>query len=130
MQVQLYSKLSDTRIARNGIITLYAGDYLEAPIFLNVGDTLYPVRYTLKEGEKIYIGIMEPKQDFKHAIVRKMLTIEDLNEDGDAVLKLNTEDTEYLMPGIYYYEIKFVTVKDEVERIETIVPKTKFIILG
>ena len=131
------------RIANNGIITMHAGDYFEAPLFLNVGYGCCPVRYQLKPGDRVYFGIMEPNQPFTHAIVRKMLTVDDLNRYGDPVIKLRTEDTERLMPGVYYYEVKLARIHhddsddssdsdDEIildERIDTIISKTKLFIL-
>ncbi len=117
-------------VARNGIITLHAGDYFEAPLFLNVGYGCCPVRYTLQETDKVYVGIMEPNQPFEDALIRKVLTIKDLNRQGDPVLILRPDDTERVMPGMYYYEVKLLRIKDgSQEIIDTVVPKTKLYVL-
>ena len=128
------------RIADNGIITMHAGDYFEVPLFLNVGYGCCPIRYQLKKGDKVYFGIMEPHQPFEFALVRKVLTIDDLNENGDPVVILKPDDTERIMPGLYYYEVKLMRVNLEddgsdseepeiSDYIDTIIPKTKFWIL-
>ena len=125
------------KIANNGIITMYAGDYFEAPLFLNVGYGCCPVRYQLQEGDKVYFGIMEPNQPFTHAIVRKVLTVADLNRYGDPVVILRPDDTERLIPGLYYYEVKLLRTRtedsedseEETEYIDTIISKTKLYIL-
>ncbi len=117
------------KITDNGIITLHAGDSFVAPLFLNAGNIVFPMRYTLEEGDKVYVGIMAPGQPFEHALIRKVLTIDDLNAYGDPELKLSPEDTEKVMPGLYYYEAKLVMVKDGKETIQTVIPKKKVYIL-
>ena len=117
------------KIAKNGIITMYAGDYFEAPLFLNVGEGCCPEQYVLQGDDKVYIGITEPNQPFVYALIRKVLTVEDLNSDGNPVFVLRPEDTEKVMPGLYYYEVKLQRFKDDKEYIDTIVPKTKLYIL-
>jgi len=117
------------RIAENGIITMYAGDYFEAPLFLNIGYGYDPVQYKLEETDKVYFGITEPNQHFTHALVRKELTIADVDDQGRPILVLKPTDTEHLIPGLYYYEVKLLRVKDDQEFIDTVVPRTKIYIL-
>lgn len=118
------------KITDNGIITLHAGDSFVAPLFLNAGDIITPIRYILQGDDKLYVGIMEPGQPFECALIRKMLTVDDLNEDGDPELKLSPEDTERVMPGLYFYEAKLVyTREDGKEFIETVIPKKKVYVL-
>ena len=118
------------KITNNGIITLHAGDSFVAPLFLNAGDLINPVRYTLEDGDRLYVGIMEPGQPFERALIRKMLTKDDLNAWGDPELKLSPEDTERVMPGLYYYEAKLVTADEEGnETVQTVVPKRKVYVL-
>lgn len=119
------------RITDNGIMTIHAGDTIIAPLFLNIGDIITPIRYVLKEDDRLYVGIMEPGQPFTHALIRKMLTKDDLNELGDPELKLTPEDTERVMPGLYYYEVKLLTHDEETgeEVVETIISKKKIYVL-
>ena len=120
-------------IANNGIITLHAGDYFEAPLFLNIGDFR---KYELQDGDKVYFGIMEPNQPFEWAIVRKVLTKDDVDESGNPVIKLKTKDTIRLMPGLYYYEVKLAMASEDSDSddfdepiLYTVVPKTKLFLL-
>lgn len=53
---------------------------------------------------------------------------------GYYVIHFDTEDTENVAPGVYYYEIKLLRIDeyvvDAAPRVDAIVPKTKFIVLG
>lgn len=93
-------------ISMNGIITLQRGDSCCFPIFLNKGSDLYPVRYILQPGDEIYFSLLEPNQAFDEGVLRIILTYEDLNINNDPVLRLTPENTQNLLPGKYYYEIK------------------------
>lgn len=116
-------------ISQNGIITLNAGDYFEYPLFINAGSVLEPLRYILENDDKVYFSIMEPNQPFEFAIVRKIFTKDDLTPMGDVNVVLNSEDTEYLLPGCYYYEAKLLIRKDNKDFISTVVPKRKFYVM-
>ncbi len=129
-------------ISNNGIISMNRGDTVEVPLFINVNDKLLPIRYPFSAEDEIYLGISEPNQRWECALIKKKFTAEDLNEQEDVVLKLSSEDTEFVLPGTYYYEVKLRHVEEveteseegEVETIfketvYTIVPKRKFIIL-
>ena len=78
---------------------------------------------------------MEPNQLFEDTIVKKVYTKDDHRDEDDPealTISFDCEDTENLLPGVYYYSIKLyrpgdgLTTKD---RIDTIVPKRKFIIV-
>ena len=143
-------------ISNNGIITVNRGDDFSVPLFINMGTELAPVRYTLKENDEIYLGIFSSGADylldtegtkffvedeitylgipeideyFQNAVVRKTFTINDLNENGDVVLKFAHVDTKFLLPGNYYYQVRAKITKDGEEYINTIVKKTPFIVL-
>lgn len=124
-------------ISKNGIITVNRGDTFTTILFINVGSLMEPVRYKLRAGDKLYLGVCEPNQPFECAVIKKVFTNADLNEDNDVIVKFKAEDTENILPGVYYYEAKlFVCYKAETETepeqpetINTVVPKTKFIIL-
>lgn len=95
---------------------------------------------------------MEPNQPFEDALIRKKLGYEDRTpidlasscdidkdsyKDGYVDIFFESKDTEHILPGVYYYEVKLVRpVEDEgakkrgiTESIDTIIPKTKFIVL-
>ena len=74
------------------------------------------------------MGIPESNLAFENALVRKTFTHEDLNENGDIVIRFI--DTKFLQPGNYYYQIKAKIIKDGEELINTIVKKTSFVLLA
>ena len=97
------------RVADNGYITMNRGDTWTLPLFINQGTELEPVRFYIKDhpGTKVFLGAMEPNQSFEYAIVRKMYTSESaVNEEGDLIVGFDTNDTLYLHPGMYYYQVK------------------------
>ena len=102
------------------IINIIRGDTFERPLFLNKGTELNPLRYELKTGDELYFAVQEPNQPFECAIVKKVYTKDDLNINGDIVLKLESKDTERLNPGNYFYTVKlklknnYKTIKDDI----------------
>lgn len=90
----------------NNQITINRGDTFERPLFLNKGTELKPIRYKLKTNDRIYLAITEPNQPFECAILKKAYGRENININGDVVIRLESEDTERLIPGQYYYTIK------------------------
>ena len=66
------------------------------------------------------------------------MTNKDLDENNNVILEFKHNDTQFLLPGVYYYQIKayfpYGTVSDEDSgirdaEVHTIIPKTKFIIV-
>lgn len=118
------------KIAENGIITMTAGDSLLAPLYISYetpeGSEAY---YTLEANDKVYFAILEPHQPFEAGLVRKIYTAENLNKYGCVIIELDATDTENLRKGTYYYEIKFSTVKNNKEYVDTIVPRRKLYII-
>ena len=120
-------------IAKNGIITITRGDSAETSLYINIGTELEPLITKLGDNDKVYLGVMEPNQLFEDAIIKKVYTKDDHKDEDEALtISFDCEDTENLLPGVYYYSIKLyrpgdgLTTKD---RIDTIVPKSKFIIV-
>lgn len=112
----------------SGRITLTRGDTASPPLFLNKGTDLKPLRHILQDGEEVYFAIMEPNQPFECAIVKKLLTKDNLNKYGDVVINIEHDDTRLLLPGKYFYQIKasiYNSEKDKYE-INTVVQKTEF----
>ena len=119
---------------QNGIITMNRGDTFYMPVFINRGNKINPIRYTITSKDKVYFALEEYNQPFEVALLRKVFDTNNLNEDGDVVIEFPSEDTQHLLPGEYYYEIKLRHVEnegqqDEQEFIDTIVSRRKFIIL-
>ena len=121
-------------ISNNRIVTMNKGDSIKVPLFINAGDETELIRYILQEGDKLYFSVMEPNAPFECGVIRKILTKDDLNAYGDAVVKLGLNDTQYLQSGIYYYEAKLVKQPENTSIIGsefdsfTVIPRTKFVI--
>lgn len=114
----------------NGKITHYRGDTLSTPIYIYEGDRLSSTPYHLTENDKLYLGIMEPNQAFEDAIIKKVYTKDSpKDENGNILFELESSDTEFVLPGTYYYCVKlFRDVEDE--EIITIIKPSLFWLLG
>ena len=110
----------------NGIITMTRGDTFQTPIYINEGTKLEPQLRNMKPTERLYVGVMEPGQQFEDAIIRKVYTSEDITDDnGNTLLCFTTNDTIKLRSGKYYYSIKLVDKQsDDETTVKTIVNKT------
>ena len=125
-------------ITRNGIITMNRGDTWKTEIFVNLGTTLDPYGYPLGDNDYLYFGVMEPNQPFDFALIRKRYDKTDATPgepDGYYTIRFDVEDTEKLLPGSYYYEVKLLReeLDDQQEPtgkylVDTIIPRTKFVI--
>ena len=74
---------------------------------------------------------MEPNSYFENSILKKVYDYTDRKSpEGDILLGLFPEDTEFLKPGTYYYSIKLRKL-DEFghEIVTTVIPKTLFYII-
>lgn len=118
-------------VSKAGIITVNRGDSFELPIVLNLGNSLEFDRYAILPKDTVYVGVMEPNQPFECALIRKKLGIDDLDEDGNLIVRFESTDTECLLPGKYYYQVKLQTLRDAQKQlydVETVVDKTLFYI--
>ncbi len=113
------------RIADNDIITLNRGDTVEIPFVINISskyDT-EKFRYSLRSTDAIYFGIMLPHQYFEDAIIKKKYTLADLTDDT-IIIRVSSNETAELDPGVYYYEIKIKSAYG----VKTLISKKKFIV--
>lgn len=123
-------------ISLNHIITINRGESGSFTIPLNKGTSVNPEIVELdNDFDTIYFGVMQPENKFEFSIVRKLYHREDLNEDGTLTITFEPNDSELLLPGNYFYEVKVKKYdlnefeQPEKEHIYTVVPRTKFIIL-
>ena len=119
-------------IAFNGIITVNRGDSFRLPLMLNYGTNLEPLKYQMSQESVVYFAVMEPNQPFENALIRKKFTLEDVGEDGKIVIKFRPQDTQCVLPGKYYYQVKlqrFNSDDPEDYEVDTVVDKTLFYIL-
>lgn len=116
----------------NGTIYVTRGDSFAMPLELNIGTKMQPITYIMDENSFVYFGIMEPNQPFETAIVRKKYTYTDMNEDGQVVIKIRPQDTQCLLPGKYYYQVKLQVVDPSNPAnydVQTIIDKTQLFIM-
>lgn len=118
-------------IAFNGIITVTRGDSFSFPLKINFGTSLEPSSYGISKKDKVYMAVMEPNQPFETALIKKVFTPEDMNDDGNIVIRFKPQDTQFVLPGKYYYQIKLQRFHSEDESdydVDTIIDKTLFYI--
>lgn len=122
-------------VSKNGIVTINRGDNFTLTTQINIGTVFNPVIYHLSENDKVYFGLCECNQPFEHALIRKVFTNADQSEDGTISMKFIPDDTEFLVPDTYYYEIKLVkdipleSGEEKASEVNTFIKRTKFIIV-
>lgn len=119
-------------ISYNGIITVNRGDSFSLPMVLNYGTTLEPMHYKMSQKSIVYFAVMEPNHPFETALIKKKYTIDDVDENGNIVIKFKPQDTQCVLPGKYYYQVKlqrFNSDDPEDYEVDTVVDKTQFFVL-
>lgn len=92
-------------------------------------------KYILQGNDTVYFGLMEPNSAFEQSLVKKIYTEEDCDRDGNIFITIEPEDTEHLLPGVYYYSVKLEVdhengeTCESIHKVITVINKTKFIIL-
>ena len=127
------------QISNDNILTMTRGDAekFALHIFYGIYDKLTNIPYVPNRFDKVFFAIMEPNQSFEHAIVRKVYDASEAIDikNGKLWIELDGVDTEFLMPGDYYYCVKLLKknawkkTEDYEGRPETIIQKTKLTIV-
>ena len=95
-------------------------------------------KYILQGNDTVYFGLMEPNSAFEQSLVRKSTNdCIKFDKDGNFFITIEPEDTEHLLPGVYYYSIKLEVdhengegeTYENIHKVITVINKTKFIIL-
>ena len=93
----------------NNIVAVTRGDTFKAPLFINKGTDLKPIRYVLNDKDELYLGVMQTNQYFEDAILKKKFTNKNLDENWisdltirDAIERLN--DREKLILNKRFFE--------------------------
>jgi hypothetical protein len=123
------------QISPNNIITINRGDTFGFTFHINLGTEMSPILHELVEGETLYLGVSEANAPFESALIRKTFTSADADSEGAIYIEFANTDTLNLLPGNYYYSIKLSQPLPEtsemidLEKVTTLVPRTKFIII-
>lgn len=122
-------------IDTNGNLKVNRGDTFEIPLFIDIGDNIFTsTRFHIRKNDILYFHLLEANAPWNKPLIRKEFTYEDENENNDIIIRFNHEDTCWLFPGIYYYEIKLQRPNEPLDDnpcnddYVTIVPRRKFII--
>lgn len=116
-------------IATNNVIKITRGDSAFFTLTLNCGTKLNPSQYILKGEDAVYMGIMEADKEWEDAIIKYKFTSENLDENNNVKIKIKSTDTEYLMPGKYFYQVKLVWFDDDNdEQVSTVIDRVEFFI--
>lgn len=120
----------------SNIIKMNRGDTYELSI--DVFSATNPAKtYMLTSRDAVYFALIYPHQRFEDAILIKGYTVEDQDvETGKISVKIVSNDTRNLAPGVYYYTAKLQrggTIEtlsdfDEPDEVTTLIERTKFII--
>jgi hypothetical protein len=113
----------------NGIITVNRGDSFSFPLYINCGTNLEPILYNIDSSVVVYFAVMEPNQPFEEALIKKRYTAADCDENGNVIVKFRPKDTQCVLPGKYYYQVKvqrFNSDDPEDYEVDTVVDKTLF----
>jgi len=139
-------------ISNNDIITMTRGDSAITELCINLGSELSPIIYDLGAEDKVYLGVCEPNKPWEAALIKKVFTAADYNYEQHTLrIAFKSKDTEFVLPGVYYYSIKLYRpsleeieynfeeesgaeefIQNEfttAEKIDTIIDRKKFIIL-
>lgn len=115
----------------NNILSMPRGDNFDFDLTINDSSSENGI-YILKDDDVVYFGLMDYGQPFEEALVKKRYTKEDCDELGNLTIMLEPSDTIDLLPGEYYYSVKLHrisnTAEETVDKVYTVIKKTKFII--
>ena len=113
-------------ISKNGIVTLIKGDTFHIVMDLNVGTPLQPLKFIMEDGDYVQFRLFRANNDWSNAVLIKQVTKDDLDNHGNAVFTFESEDTENLSCGTYYYQVKLFYTRENNLRVITLMPRTKF----
>lgn len=122
------------RIGNNGVITMHRGDDISFPLFLNKGTEYAPIRYEFNVGDgcEVYFYIMLPHTTFDNALVKKTFTTEtgeNINENKDMIISLDSSDTMNLYQREYFYEVRVKVFLNGKYEYNTVIGRTPILIV-
>ena len=119
-------------ISRSGNISISRGDTFKVPLFIDCSKDIFnSIRFPMQEGDEIYFYLIEPNTSSRFPLVKQIYHKEDTNDNGDVVIKFVHDDTDWIVPGTYYYEIKVrrKLKKGFEDALVTVATRRKFIVM-
>lgn len=114
-------------IDKNKVLSMVRGDSASFPFKFTEGKFPNETPLIVGSNDIIFFGLMDPNQNFEHALLKKEYSSKDFDSDGNFILSLDPDDTIELMEGTYFYSIKLLT---EDANIKTLVQNTRFNIIN
>lgn len=122
-------------IDTNGNLKFNKGDTFEIPLFIDISDNIFQsTRFHIRKDDVIYFHVLQGNLPFEKPLIGKAFTYEDENEYNDIIVRFNHDDTCWIAPGIYFYEVKLKRPKNpeddnpDRDTYVTIVPRRKFVV--
>lgn len=117
------------RINGDQSILMNRGDSTRFPLFINKGSRLHPIRYGFEVGDphEIYFYILQPNQRFEDAFfIKTFKCVEgNINENGDMIISLDSNDTINFPEGRYLYLIRAKLYNDATGKFDIVTVTNK-----
>lgn len=113
----------------NDTLMFHCGDYFSFNFLPSINGK---TKYILKDNDTVYFGLMDNRQPFSKALIKKKFTKADQDKDGFIKIIIDSKDTLDLLAGTYYYSIKLRLVDRDftIDKTVGIVNKSKLILLA
>lgn len=137
-------------IDTNGNIKVNKGDTFQVPLFIDISNNIFSsIRFPLHDNDKIVFNVLSPNTSFYRPLLTKEFGVNDVNDNGDIIVRFEHADTAWLPTDTYYYEVKLIrtlleenTEENEEEQssedsdestankiVATIIPRRKLVIM-
>ena len=114
-----------------GLITVHRGDTFNLPLSLNVGTPLNINNFGMQQGDIARLRLFVANEPWEDYVLSKDATVENVtieNEIEYVTFSFTEKDTQHIIAGEYYYELKVFSIRDNVEYATTVIPRRKFVI--
>lgn len=131
LQQQGLSIQGETRISKDGIITISRGDTLDIPVWLKTGNPLMSYDIQLSEGDVVEFRLFTANEKWENPLLRKECNSDDVIQDGNyVVFNITSEDSLGLDEGVYYYQVKLTYYVNDIQKTTTLIPRRRFYVLN
>lgn len=113
----------------NDTLMLHCGDYFSFNFLPSIdGKTIYK----LQDNDLVYFGLLDNRQPFSKALLKKKFTKADQDSEGFIKIVLDSKDTLDLLAGTYYYSIKLRLLDSnfKIDKTVGVINKSRLILLA